>query len=75
MVAAPGQADLLAWPELHDAEMRVQAADAAWGDAERLARHPPQGRRNARLQALRDAAQAALKAGVELERLRQQLAP
>lgn len=73
--AAPGQVDLLAWPQLHEAELRARAADAAWRAAERRARYCPHGTRGERLKALREASQAALRASVELQRLRRALAP
>lgn len=74
VTAAPGQVDLLAWPLLHDAELRAQAADLAWREAVLRARYCPRGARAGREKALGEASQAALAAAVELKRLRRELA-
>jgi len=65
--AAP-QIDLLAWPQVHEAQLRAQAAQAARVEAVRRYRFAPHGEVAARLQAMQAATHAALQAEAELAR-------
>lgn len=70
MPAAPAAPDLLAWPEVKAAQDRARAAETALRRARHLAHHAPRGQRTARLKALSEASAEALRAGVELQRVR-----
>ncbi len=65
--AAP---DLLAWPEIREAEERSRRADEAWRRAKYRAHHAPHGKRGGRNRALSEATQEALRASAALARLR-----
>lgn len=72
LVVAPA-CDLLAWPDLRDAETRARAAEAAWREAQRRAHAPPHGKLQQRRAELAEATRAALQAERELARLRARL--
>ena len=69
MTGAAGQVDLLAWPELRDAQARLRAADAAVETARLAVMHAPHGRLSARRQDLAAAIRAALQAAVDFQSL------
>lgn len=64
--------DLFALAELAEAEREAVAAEQARVEAERKYRFAPHGLREARLTALKEAAQAALRADIYLTRARQE---
>jgi hypothetical protein len=64
--------DLLSWPEIHDAEARVAAAEEARARAVRRALIAPHGEKQARLRAAQEASNEALRAETELARLRRE---
>ncbi len=67
----PPQPDLLAWPALRDAEMRVVEAAEARRAAERRYRLAPYGERDNRLRAFQEASAEALRADLHLAQLRE----
>ena len=62
--------DLLAWPEVKAAEERAREAQAEWARARWRAHYAPHGKRAERVRALSEASAAALRATLELQRLR-----
>ena len=73
MTGAAGQVDLLAWPELRDAQTRLRAADDAVEVARLRVLHAPHGQLSVRRVALSSAIRAALQAGVDLRALQVRL--
>ena len=72
MSSAPARApDLLAWPEVKAAQDRAREADEEWRRAHYRAHHAPRGQSGERKRALSEAAAGALRAAVELRRLRE----
>jgi len=71
--SAPRQPDLLAWPQLREAEQRLEAANAARLVAQRRYHLSPVGLRLQRLAALQEAANEALRAACDLDQLRRAL--
>ena len=67
------QPDLLAWPELHAAELRREQAEAAYEIARRRFHFAPHGQRDQRRRAMEEASKELLRAEVEEGRLRQGL--
>lgn len=65
--------DLLSWPDVKDAEAAALDTRAAWSLAQRRYRIAPHGERQSRLRALQEAAEAALRADLELARVRSDL--
>lgn len=61
--------DLLAWPELKDAEAALAAARAVSAEARRRCRCAPHGEVNSRLNALQTAVREELKAELALAAL------
>lgn len=65
-------ADLLSWPDLRDAEARAASAEEVLRTAQRRFWLAPKGKRLKREQELRTASAEALRAEVELEKLRRE---
>lgn len=66
--------DLLTWPDLREAELRLEAAEAALADARYRYHHAPRGEREKRQKWLEQTSQTALRAAVELAKLQREAA-
>jgi hypothetical protein len=62
--------DLLSWPEVREAQAALASAHAGRVEALRRYRCAPHGEKIARLSALQEAVQRALKAELDLARIR-----
>jgi hypothetical protein len=62
--------DLLNWPEVRARELAAEAAEEAWRIAQRRFHIAPHGEREKRRSVLKTAAEAVLRAEIELARVR-----